>query len=80
VPFEVERDAVHALPLPTGLLRPIVEEVAEVGVAARAAHLGAHHPVGALPDELDSLRPLLCNCLDQKGGKVTQRTTGALVK
>jgi hypothetical protein len=30
--------------------------VAKVGVAARAAHLGADHPVGVILDELDGIR------------------------
>src|SRR5215208_5580798 len=55
-PFQVERDAVHAPPLPPSLLRTVVEDVAEVRAAARAAHLGAHHPVGVILDELYGLR------------------------
>src|SRR5205807_7587959 len=33
--------------------RPVGEDVAEVGIAARAAHFGAHHAVGAVGDLLD---------------------------
>src|SRR5919199_260414 len=55
-PFQVERDAVYAPPLPTGLLRTILEDVAEMRVATRAAHLGADHPVRAILHELDGVR------------------------
>src|SRR5215207_8772390 len=54
--FQVESDAVHAPPLPPSLLRTVVEDVAEVRVAARAAHLGADHPVRAVLNELYGLR------------------------
>ena len=54
--FQVERNAVHAPPLPTGLPRSVVEDVAEVRVAARAAHLCADHPVGTVLEELDGIR------------------------
>src|SRR5215211_3129717 len=56
VPLQVECDAVHAPPLPAGLLRPVVKDVAEVRVAACAAHLRADHPVRAVLDELDGIR------------------------
>src|SRR5919107_1172214 len=55
VPLQVECDTVHAPPLPAGLLRPVVEDVAKVRVAACAAHLRADHPVRAVPDELDGV-------------------------
>src|ERR687885_829001 len=55
-PFQVERDTVHAPPLPAGLLRTVLEDVAEMRAATRAAHLGAHHPVRAILDELDGVR------------------------
>jgi hypothetical protein len=54
--LQVERDAVHAPPLPAGLARTVVEDVAEMGVAARAAHLGADHPVRAVLDQFDGVR------------------------
>ena len=54
--FQVERNAVHAPPLPTSLPRTVVEDVAEVRVAARAAHLGADHPVRAVLDQFDGVR------------------------
>src|SRR5215207_1178136 len=54
--FQVESDAVHAPPLPPSLLWTVVEDVAEVRVAARAAHLGADHPVRAVLNELYGLR------------------------
>src|SRR3712207_5951708 len=54
-PFQLERNAVHAPPLPPSLLRTVVEYVAEVRVAARAAHLGADHPVGAILDKFDGI-------------------------
>src|SRR5215207_3641509 len=38
------------------LLRPVIEDVAEVRVAARAAYLGADHPVRAVLNELYGLR------------------------
>src|SRR5215210_6465599 len=56
VSFQIECDTVHAPPLPAGLLRPVVKDVAEVRVAACAAHLGARHPVRAVLDELDGIR------------------------
>src|SRR5919112_857152 len=55
VPLQVECDTVHAPPLPAGLLRPVVKDVAKVRVAACAAHLGADHPVRAVLDELDGI-------------------------
>src|ERR687890_1101337 len=55
-PVQVERDAVHAPPLPAGLLRTVLEDVAEMRAAACAAYLGAHHPVRAILDELDGVR------------------------
>src|SRR5215207_7178424 len=38
------------------LLRPVIEDVAEMRVAARAAYLGADHPVRAVFNELYGLR------------------------
>ncbi len=55
-PFEVERDAVHAPAPPAGLPRAVVEDVAEVGAAARAADLGARRAVGAIIDGGHGLR------------------------
>ena len=46
--LKVEHDAVHAPTLSAGLAWTVVEDVAEVRVAARAAHLGADHPVRAV--------------------------------
>src|SRR5918997_4089417 len=54
--LQVERDAVHAPPLPTSLSRSVVEEVAEVRAAACAAHLGADHAVRAVLDQFDGVR------------------------
>src|SRR3954447_1670726 len=53
--FQFKRDAVHAPPLSTGLPRTVVEDVAEVRVAACAAHLGTNHPVRAVLDELEGI-------------------------
>src|SRR5215217_5031767 len=55
VPLQVECDAVHAPPLPAGLLRPVVKDMAKVRVAACAAHLRADRPVRAVLDELDGV-------------------------
>src|SRR5215208_455515 len=54
--FQVERNAVHTPPLSPSLPRTVVEDVAEVRVAARTAHLGADHPVRAVLNELYGLR------------------------
>src|SRR4051794_7420454 len=55
--LQVERDRVHAVAL-TRRLRTVVEDVPEVAAAAPAPHLGAHHPVRAVLDQLDRLRRL----------------------
>ena len=43
--FQVERNAVHAPPLPTSLTRSVLGDVTEMRAAAYAAHLGANHAV-----------------------------------
>ena len=43
--LQVERNAVHAPPLPTSLTRSVLEDVTEMRAAAYAAHLGANHAV-----------------------------------
>ena len=45
--LQLERRRVHAVAL-VGRPRPVVEDVAEMGVAARAEHLGAAHAVGLI--------------------------------
>jgi hypothetical protein len=54
--LQVERDAVHAPPLPTGLYRSVVEDVTEVRAATRATDFGAEHPVREVLDQFDSVR------------------------
>src|SRR5690606_24814015 len=48
--LERQRHRVHAVAVPGGGLRGVVEDVPEVGVAAGAPHLGADHPVRAVLD------------------------------
>src|SRR6187401_3004592 len=51
---QVESEAVHAVPLAGGR-RTVGEQVAQVRAAATAAHLGAHHAVAGVVDELDGV-------------------------
>src|SRR5262245_49480997 len=46
--LELERRAVDAVAQTRAVARPIREDVAEVSLAARTAHLGALHEVGAV--------------------------------
>ena len=54
--MRIDRNAVHAPPLPTSLSRTIVEEVAEMRAAACAAHLGTSDAVRAILEQFDGLR------------------------
>src|SRR3954447_14557297 len=49
--FEGQRDRVHAVAVAGRCLRRVVEQVAEVGVAGRAADFGADHAEAAVLDE-----------------------------
>src|SRR5689334_3797675 len=51
--LEVDRDRVHAVAESARCLRSVRENVTEVGVAARAANLGADHAVRAVGDLLN---------------------------
>src|SRR5690606_31671792 len=43
--LQIDRRRVHAEARAVELPRPVVEDVAQVAMAAGAAHLGPHHPV-----------------------------------
>src|SRR5688572_13716451 len=53
--LQVDRATVHAPALAAGRPRAVVEEVAQVGVAAGAADLGPAHAVGAVVEQLDGV-------------------------
>jgi hypothetical protein len=57
---EVERDAVHAEALPTGMGWPVVEDVTEVRVAPPAEHLCACHAELAVGAQLDGVGVTVC--------------------
>src|SRR5213078_4847800 len=52
--FELERDAVHAVPLTCGR-RTVVKHVTEMAAALRAVHLGARHAVAAIGHRVDGV-------------------------
>src|SRR6478609_6529392 len=56
---EVQRDRVHAVALAAGIAWAVVEDVAQVRVAAGAAHLRPHHAVRAVLAEFDRARQRL---------------------